>query len=51
MDKELEIAKIRGEQLADQEAMGQLFNQVKALYDYLSLDYIHINKQAIKKEE
>ena len=46
--KNLEILKIRGEQLADQEAIGQLFDQVKALYDYLGLTYIHIAKKAIK---
>lgn len=49
--KNIEILKIRGEQLADQKAISQLFDQVKALYDYLNLTYVHITKQAIKRDK
>ncbi len=48
MNKNMELAKMRGEQLADQEAIGQLFSKIKALYDYLGLMYINNQKKAIK---
>ena len=50
MTNELKLAKIEGEQKADQEAIEQLFSQIKALYDYLGLTYSHINKKAIQNK-
>ncbi len=45
----LEILKIRGEQLADQEAIQQLFEQLKVLCDYLGVEYLPYAKKIVNK--
>jgi hypothetical protein len=42
------ISKIRGEQKADQEAIEQLYDRLKALEGYLGITYLHTGKRYIK---